>query len=70
MSERKQWGLSVAICALVVSCAMFRGPTVKDGKVCEQVDFGQGGIEICVGTMTQMQAVKAVAAERRERLGK
>lgn len=71
MNERKQWGVSLMICVLAVSCAMFQGPTVKDGKVCEIIDFGNGAaFEVCAGTTAQLEQVKAVAAARRESLGK
>jgi hypothetical protein len=71
MTERKQWVLTLAICALAVSCAMFRGPTVKDGKVCEVIDFGNGtAFEICAGTASELEQVKVMAAARRESLKK
>ena len=71
MSNHKQWMLTFAICTIVASCAMFRGPTVKDGKICEVIDFGNGAaFEVCAGTAAQLEQVKVMAAARRERLGK
>ena len=70
MTLVRQWLVTCAICATAAACAMFHGPTVKDGKICEVVDFGSASFEVCAGTAAELDLVKQSAAARRAQLAK